>query len=271
MSFEQIANFKIANVSINDIFSAILLLVLCLLVMKLFMRLVDRLLLRLKVAVTLHNFIRSAAKFVLLFITTLIVADSLGIPVTSLLAILSVAGLAVSLAIQDSLSKLASGLTILAVKPFVVGDYITVGDISGTVQEIGLIYTRLATPDNKSIYLPNNDVANARVVNFSAQETRRVDLSVCASYDDDTSTVKQALRQAMNTVGRGLSDPAPFVGITAYQDSSIQYTIRVWVKTADYWDVYLALLEEVRTSFGENGVEMTYPHLNVHLTGQPKE
>ena len=271
MKLEEWMNYQIGQISVGKILSALLLLCVCLAVAKLLMKLVDRMILRLKVEKSLHHFIRSAAKFGLLFLTVLIVADSIGIPVTSLVTVLGVVGLSVSLAVQDSLAKLTSGLTLLAAKPFVVGDFIDAGSVSGTVQEIGLIYTCLSTPDNKKIYLPNNDIASARITNYSAQTTRRVDVVVCASYDDDPERVKEALRQALESVPGPLEDPAPFIGITGYLDSSIQYTLSAWVKNVDYWDVYYALLEKVRQSFSQNGVEMTYNHLNVHLVGETKE
>ena len=270
MHLEEWMNYQIGPFSVGSILSALLLLCICLVAAKLLMKLVDRMILRLKVEKSLHHFIRSAAKFGLLFLTVLIVADSIGIPVTSLVTVLGVVGLAVSLAVQDSLAKLAGGLMVLAAKPFVVGDFIDAGSVSGTVQEIGLIYTCLSTPDNKKIYLPNNDIASARITNYSAQTTRRVDVAVCVSYDDETEKVKRALRQALESVPGPLEDPAPFIGITGYLDSSIQYTVRVWVKNADYWDVYYALMEKVRQSFAKNGVEMTYQHLNVHLIGEEK-
>ncbi|MCI9405403.1 MAG: mechanosensitive ion channel family protein [Oscillospiraceae bacterium] len=265
MKLEELMHYQIGPLSAGNLLTALLLLGVCLGGAKLVMKLVDRMLRKLQVEKSLHHFIRSAAKFALLFLTALIVADSLGIPVTSLVTVLGVVGLAVSLAVQDSLAKLAGGLMVLAAKPFVVGDYVDVGTVSGTVQEIGLIYTCLSTPDNKVVYLPNNDVAGARVTNFSARATRRVDLMVCASYGDDTQTVKTALRQALEAAGGVLEDPPPFIGVSEYQDSSVQYVIRAWVKTADYWDVYYSLLEQVRRTFTENGVQMSYPHLNVHL------
>ena len=265
MKLEELMEYRIGPLSVGDALTALLLLAVCLAGTKLLMKLVDRMIQKLRVEKSLHHFVRSAAKFALLFLTVLIIADSLGIPVTSLVTVLGVVGLAVSLAVQDSLSKLAGGLMVLAAKPFVVGDYVDVGSVSGTVQEIGLIYTCLSTPDNKVVYLPNNDVAGARITNFSARATRRVDLTVCASYDDNTQTVKRALWQALEEAGGVLDDPPPFIGVSEYQDSSIQDIVRAWVKTADYWDVYYSLLEQVRRAFAENGVQMSYPHLNVHL------
>lgn len=265
MKLEQILSHPIGSFSVGSLLTALALLGVCLGATKLLMKLVDRMLLKLRVEKSFHHFIRSAARFALLFLTVLIVADSVGIPVTSLVTVLGVVGLAVSLAVQDSLTKLAGGLMVLAAKPFVVGDYVDLGTVSGTVQEIGLIYTCLSTPDNKLVYLPNNDIAGARVTNLSARATRRVDLLVSASYEDETAAVKAALWSALRAVPGILEDPAPFVGISGYGDSSVQYMIKAWVKNADYWDVYYDLLEKVRQSFEENGVQMSYPHLNVHL------
>ena len=139
--------------------------------------------------------------------------------------------------------------------------------MGGTVKEIGLIYTRVATPDNKVIYIPNSDISSSRIINYSAEEFRRIDLTYSASYDDGVDEVKAALFQAIDAIPEILrqEDKAPLVAVNKYGDSAIDYVVRVWVKNSDYWAVTYALNEAVKASFDRNQVEMTYPHLNVHM------
>lgn len=193
----------------------------------------------------------------------MIVAGSLGIDTSSLLAILSVAGLAVSLAIQDSLSNLASGIVILVSKPFKVGDYVTAGGFSGTVQEIGITHTRLATTDNQIILVPNSAITAAAVTNFSTAEIRRLDLVFSASYDAPAETVKEALAEAVD-IPQVMKDQPVFIRLSKYGDSAIEYTVRVWVRNSDYWTAYFDIMERVKPCFDRRSVEMTYPHVNVH-------
>ena len=172
--------------------------------------------------------------------------------------------LAVSLSLQNMLTNVIGGFTILSTHPFHSGDYVEIAGQSGTVQEINMTYTRLATFDNKLISIPNSAVVAAQIVNYSAADTRRVDIPVSASYDAPTQKVIDALVQA-GTMDNVLLTPAPSACVSSYGDSAIAYTLRVWAKTEDYWDVYFALTQRVKDVFDEQGIAMTYPHLNVHL------
>ena len=194
----------------------------------------------------------------------LIVASTLGIDVTSIVALASVLTLALSLALQNMVSNIIGGFTILYTQPFHSGDYVEIAGQSGTVQEINMTYTKLATPDNKVISIPNSAVVAAQIVNYSAMDTRRVEICVSASYDVPTQKVIDALALA-GTVDDVLLDPAPVAVITGYGESAIQYSLRVWVKTEKYWEVYFLINQRVKQIFDEQGVTMTYPHLNVHL------
>ena len=193
----------------------------------------------------------------------MVVAGSLGIDTSSLLAVLSVAGLAASLALQDSLSNLASGINILLTKPFVVGDYITTGSYSGTVEEIRIAYTKLTTPENQVVMIPNRTVTASVITNYSSEGKRRLDLTISASYDAPTELVKEALREAID-VPQVLKDEPIFIRLTNYGESAIDYTLRVWTPTAQYWDARFDILERIRDAFAKRNIEMTYPHLNVH-------
>ena len=232
---------------------------------RILMKLVDRMLDRAKSVSAIRAYIRSTLRVGLWFLLILVVLGSLGVELTSIIALLSVAGLAVSLALQNTLSNLAGGITILVSKPFVVGDYVEADGISGTVAEAGLAYSKFITADNKEIFVPNSQISSAKIVNYTTLGKRRVDLNFTASYDAPTQTVKTAIREVVETIPQVLSDPAPAIWLSEYQASSIQYVVRAWTTAADYWDVYYAILEGVRESFARHGVEMTYHHLNVHL------
>ena len=165
---------------------------------------------------------------------------------------------------QTLLTNFVGGLTILSTQPFHSGDYVDIGGQSGTVQEISMTYTRLITPDNKAVSIPNSTVSGAQIVNYSSTGTRRVDVNIGASYDADAQAVIQALLR-VGAVEKVLPDPAPFAGLTDYGDSTINYCLRVWVKTEDYWDVYFLLNRRIQQIFAEENIEISYPHLNVHL------
>ena len=247
-----------------SILLTIVLAVVCIIIVKQLLKVVGKMLERSKIDKSLHVFIKSVVKVLLYFLVVLIVADSLGIDVTSLIAVLSVAGLAVSLAVQGSLSNVAGGLVILTTKPFAVGDFIECGANSGVVKEIGLMSTKIMTGDNKKIIIPNSDISGARIVNYSSEGKRRVDLTFEASYDAPIETVKAALAEAVKNTADALTDDV-FIRLSAYKDSSIEYTVRVWCENKDYWQVHFDLLEEGKKAFDRYNVELSYPHMNVHM------
>jgi len=258
-------NYGIGNFKVLTLLETVLLVIICLIAIKIIMKIVTRAIEKTDLEKGVHTFVKSAVKIVLGFLAVLIVADKLGIDVTSLIAMLSVAGLAVSLAIQDSLSNLASGLVILVTKPFKSGDYVEAGSMGGTIREIGLFYTKLVTPDNKDISVPNSQVASSIITNYSSEKTRRVELKFEADYECKVEDVKAAISKVVKANEMVLKDPAPFIKVSAYKESSIEYVVRVWTNNADYWTVYFDLMEEVKKSFDKNKIVMTYNHLNVHL------
>ena len=213
----------------------------------------------------MKDFLLSASKVCLWFIAATMVATTLGVDAASLVAVLSVAGLALSLSIQGIMTNLFSGITLLATRPFLAGDFVEINNVSGTVSTIGLFYTVITTVDNKRISIPNNEISSSKVINYTHEPQRRIELFFGASYDASTQQVKDALMEAINAEGRIMEQPAPFVGLHAYKDSCIDYVLRVWCKSEDYWPVYYSLNESVRESFRRHGVEMTYNHLNVHM------
>ena len=256
---------KLKAMDLEQILSIVILFAACLVVMRIILKVMDHTFHRLDVDKGLRVFIRSAVHILLWLITAIIVLSYLGIPMTSLIAVLSVVGLAVSLAIQGTLSNLAGGIMVLTSKPFKADDYIEAGSVSGVVVEVGLVYTKMKTFDNKIIFIPNGKIAGETLVNYTDQQARRVDLTFSASYDDPTDKVCRVIREVINAHPKAQFTPEPFVRVSAYGDSSIQYTVRVWCATEDYWDLYYDLLDQVKTAFDQNGIEMTYNHLNVHM------
>ena len=255
----------IKNLSLSSAVKIAALIIILIVLVKLLIKLSERLIERSRIDKSLHGFLRTSIRIVLYFLAATIVAGSLHVDVTSLIAVLSVAGLAVSLALQGALSNLASGLVILTTRPLQVGDYVSVGDCEGFVEEISMTYTKLAAYDRRKIFIPNSTVTSSNVVNYTLEGRRRVELTVTASYGSDMDTVKRALQEAVDAVPGFYDDPPVFIHVTAYQESAVAYTVRAWCSNDDYWDNYYGLLEEIKRSFDRNGVEMTYPHLNVHM------
>ena len=243
---------------------AVIIAVVGILLIRIILQLLEKLLEKSKLEKAAHRLLKTLAKTVLYLLLGLIVASSLGVDVTGIVALASVLTLAVSLALQNMLANVIGGFTLLYTHPFGGGDYVEIAGQSGTVKDVGIAYTRLLTPDNKMISIPNSAVVAAQIVNYSCTGTRRVDIPVSASYDAPVEKVEQALRAACQVDGI-LEDPAPFVSVTNYGDSAIDYVIRVWCATEDYWTVHFAITHNVKTQFDANGIEMTYPHLNVHL------
>ena len=249
---------------LTTICQAVVLLVAGVLVIRIVGRILKASLEKTKLEKAAHSLITSLANAAMYVLLGLMVASSLGIDVTSVVALASVLTLALSLALQNMVSNIIGGFTILYTQPFHSGDYVEIAGQGGTVKEINMTYTMLATPDNKMISIPNSAVVAAQIVNYSAAETRRVEVVVSASYSSPTQQVIDALILA-GTVDKVLTDPAPVAVVTSYGESAIQYSLRLWVKTQDYWDVYFQVNQRVKDVFDGQGITMTYPHLNVHL------
>ena len=248
----------------SNIFKAIAALVVGVLAIRVVMKLIRMTLEKSRLEKAAHSLITSLAKAAMYILLGLITASTLGIDVTSVVALASVLTLALSLALQNMVSNIIGGFTILYTQPFHSGDYVEIAGQGGTVTEINMTYTMLSTPDRKLISIPNSSVVAAQIVNYSASETRRVEVMVSASYDAPVQKVLDALIQA-GAVDKVLTDPAPAAVVTAYGDSAISYSLRLWVKNEDYWDVYFQVNQRVKEVFDEEGIAMTYPHLNVHL------
>lgn len=256
---------SIKNITASSIFNAVLVAAACLVAMKLLLKVLDRALGRSKLDAPLKTLLRTLAKAGLWFVTVIIVMECLNIEATSLVAVLSVVGLAFSLALQSFLSNAAGGMQILASHPFSEGNFVEAGGCSGTVEEIGLFYTKLTTPDNKLVQMPNSSIVTANITNFSQQPTRRVELRVSASYDAAPDRVIALLARMAAEHPLILDDPNQMIHVDGYGGSAVQYVMRVWCANADYWTVYYDLMDGFKAAFDAAGIEMTYPHLNIHL------
>ena len=214
---------------------------------------------------SLRTFLVSFSSVVLSVVLVITVAAILGVPATSFLTILASCGLAVGLALQGSLSNFAGGVLILLFKPFKVGDFIDAGGKLGTVTEINVVYTVLTTLDNKRITIPNGSITNAVVENYSAEDLRRVDLVFTASYTNDLNKVKSIISDVIAKHPLALQDPAPFVRMSNHAVNALEYTVRIWCKNADYWDVYFDVIEQVKQAFDANDISIPFPQLDVHV------
>ena len=256
----------VTEMSFGSFVPAVFSFIICFIAMKLLVKFSEKLLKSSKkMDAALQNFALSAIKIILWLLTAIIVAETLGIPTTSLVALFSVAGLALSLSVQNIMANLFSGITLLMSRPFAAGEFVDVGGKTGTIKSIGLFYTVICSADNMTVDIPNSDVTASAIINYSREPLRRVDMVFSASYDDSTDSVKNAIMEAVKEDERILSEPAPFISIKEYKASSIDYVVRLWCKNADYWNVFFAMNENVRESFKRNGVTMTYEHLNVHI------
>ncbi|MBE9032481.1 mechanosensitive ion channel [filamentous cyanobacterium LEGE 11480] len=195
----------------------------------------------------------------------LIVLGQLGVETTSLIAVLGTAGLAVGLALQGSLANFAAGMLIILFRPFRVGDWVTTGDISGTVEEIHLFTTIVRTPDNRTVIVPNNQLTDSEIINHSTQGTIRIDLEVGIAYDADIDYARKVILEEMAADERVLQEPAPMVGVLALADSSVNLAVRPWTNIENYWDVYFATLENVKKRLDREGIQIPFPQRDLHL------
>lgn len=249
------------------IISSIILIVGSILI-KILLRIIEKALKRSKIDVTLHKFLSAVIKVILWILVSLTALQAFNIPVASVIASLSVLGLAVSLAVKDSLANVASGIVVLFSKPFQVGDYIMISEFEGKVEHINTIHTKLTTIDNKAVFIPNSLVSSNTVVNFTNENIRRVDLIFSISYKDDFVKAKNIVFDIVQNHKKALQDPAPLVRVCELAESSVNITTRVWTKGEDYWDLRFDLLELVKMKFDEEGISIPFNQLDVNLIDQ---
>lgn len=247
----------------TKLISAAILLVVCGVLIKLILKATDRMLGRSRLDKAVHPFIRTIVKLILLFTAIMLIAGTLGVDTSSLLALLSVAGLAVSLALQNVLSNMASAVILLTTKPFQIGHFIEMGSVSGTVVKIGAICTDILTLNNQLVHVPNSEITGSTVTNYTASDKRRLEYRITASYDAPVENVKAALLRAAEHPLR-MQEMQPIARVNGYGESAIEYVLFLWIRPKDYMDVYYDVLENVKREFDAAGIEMTYPHINVH-------
>ena len=226
---------------------------------------VRRLMSRAKVDEMLVRFVGNLTYAVLLTFVILAAIGQLGVQTTSFIAVLGAAGLAVGLALQGSLGNFAAGVLIVLFRPYRVADYIEAGGIAGTVEEVQIFTTVLITPDNKKIIVPNGQIMSGTITNYSAKETRRVDLIAGVSYSDDLDKVKGVLREIIDADPRIQKDPGPTIAVLALADSSVNFAVRCWTKTSDYWAVFFDLNEQIKKRFDAEKISIPFPQRDVHL------
>jgi small conductance mechanosensitive channel len=214
---------------------------------------------------TLERFLCNILNAFLMTVVIIATIGALGVETTSLLAMLAAAGLAVGLALQGALSNLASGVLIVAFRPYKVGDFIEGGGVSGSIDEVQIFTTILNTPDNKKVIIPNSQMMNGIITNYSAHDTRRVDLVFGCSYSDDIDKVYKVLEEIIAAENRILQDPAPSIALNTLADSSVNFNVRPWVKKEDYWAVYNGLTEQVKRRFDAAGLNIPFPQQDVHI------
>lgn len=213
----------------------------------------------------LVKFLRSILRWVLLLFVVIAALSQLGIDTTSLVALLGAAGLAIGLSLQSSLSNFAAGVMLIIFRPFTKGDFVEAGGATGSVEKISILTTTMTTPDNKEVIIPNSAVFSNNITNFSARPTRRVDMVFGVSYDDDIRKAKKLLEEIVAADERVLAEPAPVVAVGALADSSVNFLVRPWVKSEDYWAVFWGTTEAVKLKFDEAGISIPYPQMDVHF------
>jgi small conductance mechanosensitive channel len=220
---------------------------------------------RAKVDETLLGFLQNVVYLMLLIVVCIASLGCMGVDTTSLSAILAAAGFAVGMALQRSLGNIASGVMLVIFKPFKVGDYVELGGTSGTVVELQMFSTILLTPDNVRVVVPNGNITGAAISNYSAESRRRIDLVIGCGYNDDLKAVRSFLEETVATDTRILRDPAPVVAVAELGDSSVNFIVRPWVPSADYWAVKFDLTEQIKLGFDERGFTIPYPSQDVFL------
>ncbi|MEA5510878.1 mechanosensitive ion channel domain-containing protein [Crocosphaera sp. UHCC 0190] len=248
-----------------QVIAAIIILFVGIQIAKLSRNLVQRLLKRTKVDVTLISFTGNATYVIILALVTIIVLGQVGVKTASLIAILGSVGIAVGLALQGSLSNIASGVMLILFRPFRVGDYIEGGGTAGIVKDIQIFNTILISPDNCRIIVPNSKFFENSITNYSVEDTRRIDLIFGVGYGDNIQEVKRLLTEILAEDKRILKDPIPTIGLLELADNSVNFAVRPWVKTSDYWDVYFSLQETVKQRFDAAGINIPFPQRDIYV------
>jgi len=233
-------------------------------IVKVVVKFAKKLMIKAKVDNILVNFIASIISTILLLFVVIATLDQLGVATTSLIALIGAAGLAVGLALQGTLQNLASGVMLIIFRPFNDGDFIEAAGVSGVVEQIGIFTTTMRTGDNREIIIPNGEIFGGTITNYSKRATRRIDMVFGIGYDDDLKKAKDILNKILEEDDRVLSDPAPLVAVSELADSSVNFNVRPWCNTSEYWNVYFDIHEKVKLTFDAEGISIPYPQMDIH-------
>ena len=259
---------KILDLSISagkNILMALLVYIVGRFLIKLVRNLLEKALVHRKLDPGVRTFMQSMLNIVLNILLIISVIGALGVNTTSFAALLASAGVAIGMALSGNLQNFAGGLVILVFKPYRVGDFIEAQGVQGTVREIQIFHTILNTVDNKEVYVPNGSMSNAVVVNYNRNATRRLDWTIGIDYGEDVKKASDVIREVLAADKRGVAEPAPFIAVGAWADSSVNIVVRVWVNTSDYWGVHHETLQNIYNSFNERGINFPFPQQTVHL------
>jgi len=237
-------------------------------IIRLIMRALHKIMKKQDVEVTLDTFVTDLVRTVLMIILVIATIGAMGVETTSFIAVFGAAGLAVGLALQGSLSNFASGVLIVLFRPYRVGDFVEAAGIAGVVEQVQILTTVMQTGDNKQIIVPNSQIMDSIITNYSANDTRRVDMVVGVSYDDDLDKVRDTIKELIAADDRILTEPAPKIAVSELADSSVNFIVRPWVNSADYWGVMFDLTEAIKKRFDKEGISFPFPQQDVHLYKQ---
>ena len=265
LDLQQITNDYLIPWSTNIIF-ALLIWIIGRRVIKFIIKLITKAFEKSKMDEVLVAFLTAIIQAVLIAFVAIAALDQLGVPTTSVVAIFGAAGLAIGLSLQDSLKNFAAGVMIILNRPFSAGNFVEVAGVMGVVEKVGVFATTLATPDNREITIPNGSIYGNVITNYSARDTRRIDMVVGIGYDDDIKKAKAILEQILADESRVLDEPAPGVAMGELADSSVNFNVRPWVNSGDYWPVRSEILEQVKLRFDAEGISIPYPQQDIHIT-----
>lgn len=258
---------KYSDVGMN-ILDAVLIFIIGWYGIKIFIHFIIKMMKRSQVDPIVIDFVKSIISIGLKIIVIITVISKLGVPVTSFVAVLTTAGAAIVLGLQDSMKGVVSGIVILFAKPFVKGDIIEVNNYIGKIQEIQLLYTILMTFDNKMVVIPNNELASSTFVNYSHEDKRRVDITLDIHYDNDVELAKKIILDTINQHPYALKEPIPYVRVSEYKDSAIAVSLRVWSETEHYYELKDDLMEQIKEAFDKNDIKIPYSQIDVHIHEQ---
>lgn len=258
--YEKIIDF------LPNLVSAILIFILGMILTKVVVKIMTKGMTRSRLEPTARSFMRSIVQTVLYVLVVIITLSALKVPMTSIIATISAAGVAIALALQNSLSNVAGGFLLMFSRPFKCGDFVEINNVTGTVSEITILYTKLLTVDNKAVIIPNGTASNATIINYTQEDYRRLELNFSIDYSADYHTAKQVISDVVNANPLALNQPEPpLITVSQHADSAIKILVRVWVKSECYWDLNYQLLEQVKDAFDKNGIEIPYNKLDINI------